>query len=391
MKKKWSFYAPWLCFVAIVVGIYLWGGKSIINSMSSADTSCDMQNTAPADDTANTSEETSQQTTVIVTVPTTSTDRSANDDNLGASAFDDDNLGSSFEDDNQSSSFSNSSVSSYRASYDLPPEYYEEQALADLAIDQYLSGKWDGNPITMEGHVISISFRGYLLMDGYITSPSEIHSQHCLDFPKDMHRHDYIYIPNEGTYLIENNRLVHYQRQEKVSMSGGPLNWSGMDTENYRPYDVYFYYDEPHDTLFLIASSVPYDYSSDELKYNVGIYLYTIPDRTKSEIKFVDEIINLSMDEYGLFYLDTNDTVWRYTEKLCFKRSFDTNLKNKFPENGVAEGEIEWDWFCSFADGFIGSRDAFPEGTFTHPVVTTPREYLSNFEWDYKYKNIYSY
>lgn len=165
-----------------------------------------------------------------------------------------------------------------------------------------------------------------------------------------------------------------------------------MDLENYRPYDTYLCYDEPHDTLFLIASSIPYDFSNEKLKYNVGIYLYIVPDRTKSEIEFVSEITNLNIDKNGLFYADTESTTWRYTEKsgeLKFIKTYISDLK--FSKLGVACGEIEFDWHCAFADGYIGERSAFPEGTFNHPGVTTPSVCLTDYNLDWKYKNIYSY
>lgn len=278
--------------------------------------------------------------------------------------------------------------------YNLPPSYFEEQALADKMIERYLSKEWDGYPIEEHGHTFSLSYWGQLLMDDYLTSPSEIHAQHCLDIPKDMKNIYYpMFILGEGTYLIEGWRITKYLRGEKIPLQGKGLDWSGMDTENYRPYDTYFYYDEPHDTLFIVASSVPYDYSDKEKVYNIGIYLYVMPDRTKSEIKFVDQIINLNIDEFGLYYLDTEGIVWRYVEKngkLQFAKSADANLKNRFSQLGIAEGEIEFDWRCTFADGYPGERREFPEGTFTHPVTKTPTVTLTKVEVNYRYKNMYS-
>lgn len=274
----------------------------------------------------------------------------------------------------------------------LDDSYYEEQALADFAIDRYINNEWDGYSTVMEDHTISISGEGCLLIDGFLTSPSKIHSQHCLDLPTDINRRDYMFIFGDGSYLIENNRIVKYLRGKEILLSGGTLNWNGMALENYRPYDTYFYYDEPHDTLFLVASSVPYDLSNEELKYNVGIYLYIVPDRTKSEIEFVSEITNLGIDEYGLFYADTAKDVYRYTDKYG-KLQFviDSLSTYRFSKLGVAYGEIEFDWLCTFADGYIGKRSAFPEGTFNHPVVTTPSVSLTDYNLDWKYKNIYSY
>lgn len=277
--------------------------------------------------------------------------------------------------------------------YDLPDSYYEKQALADSVIDLYVNGEWDGYPTIIEEHTFSLSRCGELLMDGGLTSPSKFHSQHCLDLPAGMHRSD-CFILGDGSYLVLNNRIVKYSKGKEIPLSGGTLVWNGIDLENYRPYDTFLYYDEVHDTLFLVASSVPYDYSDENLKYNVGIYLYMVPDRTKSEIKFVSEITNLAMDENGLFYADTSGFIWRYTEKNGknkFVKSFDPNWKDQFPRLGIASGEIRFDWLCTFADGYIHERKAFPEGTFDHPVVTTPIVDLSSYTLDCKYKNMYSY
>lgn len=282
------------------------------------------------------------------------------------------------------------------SSYNRSPEYYEKQAVADLAIERYYNDEWDGSLTEIDGHTVSISKDyGCLLVDSCSASSSNTHSSHIIDLPPEIiNNHTALYIHNDGAYDLVNNRLVKYSHGKEEHLSGGPLNWDGMDTENYRPYDVYFYYDEAHDTLFVVASSVPYDYSSEELKYNIGIYLYVIPNRTKSELKFVDEIINLSIDDEGLFYQDTSQNIWRYVEKdgnLQFVRASD-KLTSEFSRMGIAEGEIEFDWCCTFADGFIGKREpAFPDGTFSHPVVTTPSVSLIDYVPNYRYRGIYSY
>lgn len=297
------------------------------------------------------------------------------------------------EDDTDSKQTVSSEKETSSSYYDLPDSYYEKQALVDSVIGLYVNGEWDGYPTIIEGHTFSLSRNGELLMDDFLTSPSKFHSQHCLDLPADMHRSD-CFILGDGSYLILNNRMVKYLKGKEIPLSGGSLVWNGIDLKHYRPYDTFLYYDEFHDTLFLVASSVPYDYSNENLKYNIGIYLYMIPDRTKSEIVFVSEITNLAMNENGLFYADTSGYIWRYTEKNGkneFLKSFDPNWKNQFSRLGIASGEIEFDWWCTFADGYIHKRKAFPEGTFDHPVVTTPMVDLSSYTLDCRYKNMYSY
>lgn len=205
-----------------------------------------------------------------------------------------------------------------------------------------------------------------------------------------MHRSD-SFILGERAYLILDNHIVKYSRGKEIPLSGWPFVWNGIDLEYYRPFDTFLYYDKLHDTLFLVASSVPYNYSNEELKYNIGVYLYIVPDRTKSEIEFVSEITNCALYKDSFFYADTSGNIWEYSHNHKFIESSDSNLRFRYPTIEIASGEFEFDWWCTFADGYIHERKAFPEGTFDQPVVTTPRVDLSSYELDYKYKNRYSY
>lgn len=265
--------------------------------------------------------------------------------------------------------------------------------LSDSLVESYLNGDWDGYPFEKNGSTISLSTEGELLIDGFLASPSTIHPQHCLDFPKDMTCHDGLFLLGDGTYLIENNCIVKYKRGEKIPLSGGTLDWSGMDTKNYRPYDTYLYYDRYNDTIFVVASSIPYDFSNKKMIYNIGIYLYVIPDKTKSEIKFVDEITQLNKDDEGLFYADTSGDIFRCTKpngNIKFLKSSDPDLKNSFSKLGIAAGEIEFDWWLAFNDGHPNARRAFPDGTFIRPIIKGHPIDDFNITVDYRYKNMYS-
>jgi len=253
--------------------------------------------------------------------------------------------------------------------------------LADEAIKLYLSGDWNGFPCEMEEHLVTLSDKGRLYVDGNSSRASlSTGVSHSIDLPEAMS--DFIgqrFILGDGTYRIERNTLVKYSHGKQIPLSGGSLVWEGMDLENYRPYDVDLYYDKVYDKLFIIASSIPYDFSSRELKNGASIYLYVVPDRDVSEIEFISEITKFDFDEAGLFYSDTSDTIWRYYEKegQCYvKKSKDTSLAVRDIEK---IGYFMFSLRCAFADGYIHEKEPFPDGTFTHPVVTTPSVALSEY------------
>jgi len=267
------------------------------------------------------------------------------------------------------------------ASRELEQNAQQYSALADKAIELYLNGDWNGLPTEIDGHSVVLSNKGRLYVDGNSSTASVCTGiSHSIDLPEAMS--DFIgqqFILGDGTYRIERNTLAKYSHGRKIPLSGGKLIWEGMDLENYRPYDTELYYDEVYDKLFLIASSIPYNLSSKELKNGVGIYLYVVPDRNVSEIKLISEITNFDFDEAGLFYSDTSGIIWRYYEKeeqYYVKKSRDSSLVITDTE---AVYSLEFSLTCAFADGYIIEKEAFPDGTFTHPVVTTPSVPLSEY------------
>lgn len=254
-------------------------------------------------------------------------------------------------------------------------------SLTDQAVKLYLSGDWNGFPTEMDGHSVTLSYEGRVYIDGqsksaYVRSGTK----HSIDLPEVMT--DFInqqFILGDGTYRIEGNTLVKYSHGKQIPLSGGKLVWKGMDLENYRPYDVELYYDNVYDKLFIIASSIPYDFSNKELKAGASVYLYVVPDRSVSEIKFISEISNFASDEAGIFYSDVSGTIWRYYEKegkYYVKKSQDPNLIITDIETIY---DLQFSRTCAFADGYIHEKESFPEGTFTHPVVTTPSVSLSQY------------
>ena len=253
------------------------------------------------------------------------------------------------------------------AKTELPPNqsdnYYDSTALANKALMHYIAGEWDGTPTIIDEQLISLNDDGELLINNHDATPSSFCYSHSIDLPDETGNViTQVFILGDGTYRLENNRIVKYSKGKEVKLSGGTLDWSGMDIENYRPFDTEFCYDEINDKLYLIASSVPYDFSNKELKDNVGVYLYLIPDRSKSELEFISQIKYTKEEADYIFDKSTNPIIryFLYMEHIM---------------------EFETDWWFTFADGYIHARDAFPDGTFSHPVTTTPGVSLSAYEW----------
>lgn len=214
------------------------------------------------------------------------------------------------------------------AENDIAEEDFE-QRLYSQAKEMYLSGEWDGLPITMEGRVVSICpGSGYLLFDGYIADGQEV-----LDFPEDFtqyypeHIFTYEYIPGHGTYAIVDGLLVKYLRGQETILSENELEWKGynphhpensglvkygntyyIDADPDRECDAWLYkpylwYDSYSDNLFLVT------YDIRESKQ----YLYLFPNKDQSKMELVDAVSHLfatSMD--CLYYTDTDGQLWKY-------------------------------------------------------------------------------
>ncbi|MCI8396936.1 MAG: hypothetical protein HFJ52_04660 [Clostridia bacterium] len=235
------------------------------------------------------------------------------------------------------------------------------KALQDKALYYYLTNKWDGLCATIDKKVICLDENGELFINGHSIAPTSFCYNHSLDTPPLLEdARTQVFILGDGTYRLENNSIIKYSKGKKVELSGGALDWTGMDLENYRPYSVDFSYDEENDKLYVIASSIPYDLSDNNLKRNSGIFLYSVPDRSKSEIEFIGQIRYISD---GIAFEYDKSNISNIREIFCPEEIYD----------------FEFSRTCAFADGYIRNSEAFPEGTFTHPVTTTPYVPLSQY------------
>ena len=139
--------------------------------------------------------------------------------------------------------------------------------LYDKAKDMYLNG-WDGSEVEIDSHIISISKTdGAILKDGYL-----LQGQHCVDLPEDEYQCEslnYEFIFGEGCYVVVDNQLCKYKRQELIKLPGEKLNWTSNESNNENAIPHLFYCRE-HDILYLYTGEMP--------DFNV----YYFPDRRNS-------------------------------------------------------------------------------------------------------------
>jgi len=213
------------------------------------------------------------------------------------------------------------------------PSY--EEVLYDKAKEMYLSSEWDGTPLVLEGHTISLSeTTGIILVDSHqVTCFPE-----PIDFIEDplyeMFNSNYEYIPGHGVYVIKDKTLVKYVRGEMITLEGGAIDWEGLDPKNpYETgyvikdssrlysigetnkenwyylffYDPYLYYVPEADQLLFVTS--------DPAK---GIYyLYLFPDYDVSEVKLLTTlsdyaVIGATGIPSTFYYTDTDGVSWKY-------------------------------------------------------------------------------
>lgn len=201
-------------------------------------------------------------------------------------------------------------------------EQEDETIFADTLISLYLSETWDGFPTTIDGHDVSLSSYGELLVDGHLTSPSKFHSQHCLDFPdaKTDRMGDSCnmqHINGKGTYLLVDETYTKFLRGKEIKLPGGTLNWKsgeGIDTSYGH---AILHYVEEYDKMFLTTPMLPYDDGSGipTLQPIGPTYLYIFPDYDIAEIEFIGRAKELIYDEFSFRYIDENDICWTYYEK----------------------------------------------------------------------------
>lgn len=190
----------------------------------------------------------------------------------------------------------------------------------------YFNGEWDGKPMVLDGHYISLSHTGHILADAHLLGSSDQTVDLPLNF--DMYRIDscnYEYISEHGTYFVEDETFFKCVKGEEIKL--GTLSWmdagEGVDKEYGHPI---IHYDEVNDKMFLWSPmifdpfSVPplYDYT----------YLYILPDYDTAKMEFVAKVkINeIEFDEKGIKFTDTDGTVWRYSDKGG-KNNFVNDLK----------------------------------------------------------------
>ena len=215
----------------------------------------------------------------------------------------------------------------------------EEIRLYNEAKDLYLSGKWDGTPITMEGQTVSLSrYDGSILVNDYLVS----NYQRSLDLPdpfNDLLTSNLEYILYEGMYAIKDNTLIKYVRGESISL-GDPIDWIGLDPQNPEEYDcsiegsgyyiedyiIHFPDSKSRDSMYLIDYQ-PYLYYVEKADTLLLVttdpisglkHLYLFPDYNISEIEYLGPILDFcvfgNQSECDFYYLDVDENEWIYSE-----------------------------------------------------------------------------
>ena len=169
--------------------------------------------------------------------------------------------------------------------------------------ENYMSGNWNGQEIQYKGHTVKLDTKNY--KSGYVLIDGEKYKKENLDLPNNMdfsnvNSQNYQYIPGEGTYIIENCKLVKYLRGHKIDLQGSELIPEKIkDKKNY-------------DRFYLEIPNLVYDYVNNRLfllydENETASYpreLYVFKDYEISEIELVNNNISEFWidEEVGLTY-----------------------------------------------------------------------------------------
>lgn len=181
----------------------------------------------------------------------------------------------------------------------------DEGLYYDIAEELYRRGDWDGTPMELGSHTISLSeYSGCLLVDDYIVS----NLQECLDLPEEFDidiDSYYAYIPGKGAYVLSNGSLIKFVNREATTIPGGPIHLKGINLNERSPYRLHLSYNPVYDKLLLFVETYPNAYYKQDGKYyetdweNIDImdipnepreFLYIFPDYNVSKVKLVSEI-----------------------------------------------------------------------------------------------------
>lgn len=209
-----------------------------------------------------------------------------------------------------------------------------EKSLYYEAKNLYLTGEWDGTPITMYGQRVSLSeSSGAILVNDYIVS----NFTHSLDLPDpftDSVSSNLEYIPGEGMYAIKDKTLVKYIQGECIYL-GDSINWIGLDPENPEEIDckivnglLYLPDSKGLDDYTYLYGYEPYlhyVHEADELLFVTGdpisdlSHMYIFTNYNVSETVYLGAIsefhIVSTADRNDIFYyIDLDGNGWEYTK-----------------------------------------------------------------------------
>lgn len=209
---------------------------------------------------------------------------------------------------------SSESIEDLSANYFATPDDTLSQIKLYTKLKQmYLSAEWDGFPFTIGEHTFSISFKGYINVDGSLIGgiaepldlPNESRYYNGLGLIDDCNIY---YIPGKGSYILIDDNYMLYLRGENIPLEGGPLNWKELDGVDVNYGHALLYYVSSIDKLFLVTPML------DNNETHIRPYLFIFPDYNVSKIELIGQFKSLIMAEEGFRYEDEYGNWWQYFE-----------------------------------------------------------------------------
>ena len=195
-------------------------------------------------------------------------------------------------------------------SHEKDDEINQEKAekVYKKAKELYLSGKWDGKPMTIRSRTVSINEHGAICIDG------ESINNRRADLPDSISKNDVdselAYISGEGVFAFQDTTLIKYVHGEKIEL--GTFEYKGLNPQHPEEYGCQIingrYYPPDYDkdgpngdnsTMLEWPGPKPMLYFDKESKKLLLItenplegvnYLYVFTDYNKAKAKYLGEI-----------------------------------------------------------------------------------------------------
>ena len=203
--------------------------------------------------------------------------------------------------------------------FETPEDELSQDMLYYKLKEMYLSAEWDGISFNVNEHVISISSKGYIVVDNFFIGN---HAE-PLDLPKQSRYYNGVgiiddcniqYVPGKGSYILIDDMYMLYLRGEKIPLDGEPLNWKELDGVDVDYGHAILHYVDSYDIMFLTTPMKP----SSDGTYSISEapYLYIFPDYNVSKINLIAQVEGFIYDGSDIFYTDLDGALWKYRETV---------------------------------------------------------------------------